>query len=145
MLSESEAYSLQTENPTVKHLLAQYAIHAYMELGNMDLAEKKAEEYNFYNQAKGVCILAEINWQRGAKQSAVWLLKSALGRLPEKIPLLNQLAKYELEMENYNEARKYLQMLMQLRPKKWIPHGRLHRSPRQIRAFRKSGRRNTSL
>jgi len=143
----AESLLPKTTDPEITNIILKYSIIAYINLGDIDQAEKIILEHDLDQFPGGYALLADIHWMRGSENAAIWMLEAGLEQFSNKLPLLTRLVEYERKRSNYGNARRYILQLMINHPSEWIPRTQLililddsedyDRQEREITAFLK--------
>lgn len=75
--------------------------------GNLDKAESYLKSYELTESLEGLLLSSQISWDRGNKIAAVTKMEASLNKFPNSEPLLMQLSRYNRELGNLDEARRY--------------------------------------
>lgn len=75
--------------------------------GQLDRAEAYLEDYNLIESLEGVLLSAQISWDRGDQLASIRTMETNLEKFPNSEPLLMQLSRYNREMGNTEEAKRY--------------------------------------
>ncbi len=88
-------------------ILAFGAARANHYRGNFDRAEAYLRDYELSSAVEGVLLTAQINWDRGHRNTAINQLEDALRQFPNSEPIILQLSRYHREENNLDRARRY--------------------------------------
>lgn len=88
-------------------VLAFGAANANYLRGNFDRAESYLINYGLIESLEGLLLSSQISWDRGDKIAAITKMESSLRKYPNSESLLLQLSRYNREMGNLDEARRY--------------------------------------
>ncbi|PXA05686.1 hypothetical protein DDZ13_02095 [Coraliomargarita sinensis] len=88
-------------------VLAFGAANANYLRGNFDNAENYLMSYGLIESLEGLLLSSQISWERGNKIAAITKMEASLSRFPKSEPLLMQLSRYNRELGNLDEARRY--------------------------------------
>lgn len=86
-------------------LLAIGAATAHQKRGNFDRAEDYIETYNVDDKLEGTLLSAQINWDRGQKNTAIAKLQSSIDKFPNKEPIYARISTFYREIGEYEKAR----------------------------------------
>lgn len=75
--------------------------------GNFDKAESYLIGYGLIESLEGLLLSSQISWDRGNKIAAITKMEASLNRFPNSEPLLMQLSRYNRELGNLDEARRF--------------------------------------
>lgn len=75
--------------------------------GNYDKAESYLINYGLIESLEGLLLSSQISWGRGDKIAAITKMESSLSKFPKSEPLLMQLSRYNRELGNLDDARRY--------------------------------------
>jgi len=88
-------------------VLAFGAANANYLRGNFDNAENYLINYGLIESLEGLLLSSQISWDRGDKIAAITKMEASLSKFPKSEPLLMQLSRYNRELGNLDEARRY--------------------------------------
>lgn len=88
-------------------VLAFGAANANYLRGNFDRAENYLIDYSLIESLEGLLLSSQISWERGEKIAAVSKMEASLNKFPKSGPLLLQLSRYNRELGNLDDARRY--------------------------------------
>lgn len=88
-------------------VLAFGAANANYLRGNFDRAENYLIDYSLIESLEGLLLSSQISWERGEKIAAVTKMEASLNKFPKSEPLLLQLSRYNRELGNLDDARRY--------------------------------------
>lgn len=97
----------ETEINDRNRVLAFGAAQANFLRGNYDRADDYISIYELNVSIEGVLLAAQINWNRGQKETAVSKLELNIKTFKNNESLLMQLSRYHRELDEIEEARKY--------------------------------------
>jgi Tfp pilus assembly protein PilF len=95
------------EQAMLNQVLAFGAARANHYRGNFDRAEAYLRDYALTTSIEGVMLIAQINWDRGQRQTAINQLEDALRLFPNSDPIILQLTRFHREENNMDRARRY--------------------------------------
>ena len=75
--------------------------------GNFDKAETYLISYGLIESLEGLLLSSKISWDRGDQITAITKMEASLNRFPNSEPLLMQLSRYNRELGNLGDARRY--------------------------------------
>lgn len=75
--------------------------------GNYDRAENYLMSYGLTDSLEGLLLSSQISWGRGDQIAAITKMEASLHKFPNSEPLLLQLSRYNRELGNLDEARRY--------------------------------------
>lgn len=88
-------------------ILAFGAANANYLRGNFDRAENYLINYGLIESLEGLLLSSQISWGRGDQVAAITKMEASLGKFPNSEPLLLQLSRYNRELGNLDEARRF--------------------------------------
>jgi predicted Zn-dependent protease len=88
-------------------ILAFGAANANYLRGNFDRAENYLINYRLIDSLEGLLLSSQISWGRNDKIAAITKMEASLGKFPNSEPLLLQLSRYNRELGNLDDARRY--------------------------------------
>jgi Tfp pilus assembly protein PilF len=88
-------------------VLAFGAANANYLRGNFDKAENYLISYGLIESLEGLLLSSQISWDRGNKIAAITKMEASLSKFPRSEPLLMQLSRYNRELGNLDDARRY--------------------------------------
>lgn len=88
-------------------ILAFGAANANYLRGNYDNAENYLMNYELSESLEGLLLSSRISWDRGNRIAAITKMEASLSRFPNSEPLLMQLSRYNRELGNLDDARRY--------------------------------------
>lgn len=88
-------------------VLAFGAANANYLRGNFDNAENYLINYGLIESLEGLLLSSQISWERGEKIAAITKMEASLSKFPNSEPLLMQLSRYNRELGNLDDARRY--------------------------------------
>lgn len=97
----------QPELTDRNRVLAFGAANANYLRGNFDRAENYLIDYLLIESLEGLMLSSQISWERGEKIAAIKKMEASLNKFLKSEPLLLQLSRYNRELGNLDDARRY--------------------------------------
>lgn len=97
----------EPELTDTNRVLAFGAANANYLRGNFDNAENYLMNYGLTESLEGLLLSSQISWDRGNKIAAIAKMEASLSKFPNSEPLLMQLSRYNRELGNLDDARRF--------------------------------------
>lgn len=97
----------EPERTDKNRVLAFGAANANYLRGNFDRAENYLIDYGLIESLEGLLLSSQISWDRGDQIAAITKMEASLSKFSNSESLLLQLSRYNREIGNLDEARRY--------------------------------------
>lgn len=97
----------EAERTDKNRVLAFGAANANYLRGNFDRAENYLIDYGLIESLEGLLLSSQISWDRGDQIAAITKMEASLSKFSNSESLLLQLSRYNREIGNLDEARRY--------------------------------------
>lgn len=95
------------DDSEINRTLAFGAANANFLRGEYDKADDYLNDYNLQESVEGLLLSSQISWDCGNQLQAITIMEGSLSEFPNSEALLMQLSRYNRELGNLEEAKRY--------------------------------------